>query len=60
MELKILYFVVGVILLLLCIVLLTFSDKIRKTKLWHIGVIVYITAAANGICFISYAMGLKF
>lgn len=56
MELKILYFVVGVILLLLAIVLLTYSDKIKKTKLWPIAVIVYILAMANGISCIFHAI----
>lgn len=56
MELKILYFAVGALLSLLCIVLLTFSDKIKKTKLWPIAVIVYILAMANGIGCISHAI----
>lgn len=56
METKALYLFGGVVLLLVAFLLLSNSEKIKKTKLWPIAMIVYIMAMANGIGCISHAI----
>ena len=56
METKALYLFGGVVLLLVAFLLLSNSEKIKKSKLWPLAVMLYILAIANGIGFVSYAL----
>lgn len=56
METKALYLFGGVVLLLVAFLLLSNSEKIKKSKLWPLAVMLYILAIANGIGCVSYAL----